>query len=39
MWQVPLDQWDPEVDGLRTEPLDLGLELDRFGGSTRSRTT
>ena len=39
MWQVPLDQWDPEVDGLRTEPLNLGLELDRFGGSTSSRAT
>jgi catechol-2,3-dioxygenase len=39
MWQVPLNRWDPEIDGLRTEPLDLRAELDRFGGSTRSRTS
>lgn len=38
MWQVPLDHWDPEIDGLRTEPLDLDAELARFGATTTSRT-
>lgn len=39
MWQVPLDQWDPTIDGLRTEALDLTADVARFGGSTRSRTS
>ena len=38
MWQVPLDRWDPEIDGLRTEPLDLEAEVNRFGSSVPSRT-
>lgn len=38
MWQVPLDRWDPDRDGLRTQPLDLDAELERFGGTTPSRT-
>jgi catechol-2,3-dioxygenase len=37
MWQVPLDQWDPHTDGLRTEPLDLEAERARFGAAP-SRT-
>jgi catechol-2,3-dioxygenase len=39
MWQVPLERWDPEIDGVRTEPLDLAAEVDRFGGATPTRAT
>ena len=38
MWQVPLDVWDPATDPMRTVPLDLEADLDRFGPATRSRT-